>query len=129
MGVAVRRVTFEVVMKHTVVLAVDAAINIVLGVLLIAFPRPLVDVLLGGVLLGIGIALVIQIAPCERPGGLGLWGAVAINLCGGFLLAACLLWGGLDISVRGRVFLRSLVAVLVGVSLVELTLQRTREGR
>jgi len=32
-------------MKQTVVLAVDAAINIVLRVLLIAFPRPLVDAL------------------------------------------------------------------------------------
>ena len=60
-------------MKQTVILAVDAAINVILGVLLIAFPRPLVDALgvppsqsafypsiLGAVLLGIGIALVIQ---------------------------------------------------------------------
>ena len=102
-------------MKQNVVLAVDAAINIVLGVLLIAFPRPLVDALgvpasqsafypsiLGAVLLGIGIALVIQIARCERPDGLGLWGAVAINLCGGFLLAAWLLWGDLHIPSCGR---------------------------
>lgn len=129
-------------MKQAVVLAVDAAINIILGVLLIAFPRPLVDALgvpasqsafypsiLGAVLLGIGIALVIQIARCERPDGLGLWGAVAINLCGGFLLAAWLVWGGLGIPVRGRVFLWSLVAVLVGVSLFELAVQWTRDRR
>jgi len=129
-------------MKHTVVLAVDAAINIVLGVLLIAFPGPLVDALgvptsqsafypsiLGSVLLGIGIALVIQVACRERPDGLGLWGAVAINLCGGFVLAAWILWGALDIPVRGRIFLWLLVAVLVGVSLVELKVQRARRRR
>ena len=128
-------------MKHSVVLAVDAAINIVLGGLLISFPRPIVDALgvpasqsafypsiFGGVLVGIGIALIIQIARRERPDGLGLWGAVAINLCGGFLLAAWLLLGDLEIPVRGHIFLWSLVAVLVGVSLAELTMQRTREG-
>ncbi len=128
-------------MKHSVVLAVDAAINIVLGGLLISFPRPIVDALgvpasqsafypsiFGGVLVGIGIALIIQIARCERPDGLGLWGAVAINLCGGFLLATWLLLGDLDIPLRGHVILWSLVAVLVGVSLAELTMQRRREG-
>jgi len=128
-------------MKHSIVLSADAAINIVLGVLLMAFPRPIVDALgvpasksafypsiLGGVLVGIGIALIIQITRCERPDGLGLWGAVAINLCGGFLLAAWLLLGDLAIPVRGHVFLWSLVAVLVGVSIVELTMQRTRQG-
>ncbi len=128
-------------MRHSAILGVDAAINLVLGVLLMVFPRAIVDALgvpasqsafypsiFGGVLVGIGLALIIQIARCERPDGLGLWGAVAINLCGGFLLAAWLLLGDLDIPGRGRIVLWSLVAVLVGVSLVELTMQRTREG-
>jgi hypothetical protein len=129
-------------MKRSVVLAVDAAINIVLGVLLIVFPHPLVNTLgvpasqsafypsiLGSVLLGVGIALAIQVSRGERPDGLGLWGAMTINLCGGFALAAWLLWGSLNIPMRGRVFLWSLVGVLVGVSLVELAVHRTQEGR
>jgi hypothetical protein len=142
MGVVVPGRTFEVVMKHSVVLAVDAALNIVLGVLLVTFPRSIVDAVgvptsesafypsvLGGVLMGIGIALVIQIARCQRPDGLGLWGAGAINLCGGLVLAAWLLWGHLELALRGRIFLWSLVAVLVGVSLVEFLPQRTRAER
>ena len=113
-------------------MAVDAAINVILGLLLVAFPRPLVDAIgvpaspsayypsiLGGVLLGIGIALIIQIVHYPQLDGLGLWGAVAINLCGGLVLAAWLLWGGLDIPVRGRAFLWALVAVLFGISLIE----------
>ena len=127
-------------MKHSAVLAVDAAMNVVLGVLLMAFPPPIVDAfgvpasqsafypsMLGAVLTGIGIALVIQIAGREQPDGLGLRGAVAINLCGGYLLAAWLLWGDLDLPVRGCVILWSLVIVLLGVSLVELVARRMRE--
>ncbi len=121
------------------VLFVDAAINIVLGVLLVTFPRRVVDALgipasesafypsiLGGVLIGIGIALLIQVAHRERFLGLGHEGAVAINICGGLVLAAWLIWGGLDIPVRGQVLLWSLVTMLVGISLVELMVQRTR---
>jgi hypothetical protein len=72
-------------MRHSEILSVDAAINLVLGVLLMVFPRPIVDALgvpasqsafypsiLGAVLTGIGIALVIQIAGREQPDGLGL---------------------------------------------------------
>ncbi len=121
------------------VLFVDAAINIVLGVLLVTFPRRVVDALgipasesafypsiLGGVLMGIGIALLIQVVHRERFLGLGHGGAVAINICGGLVLAAWLIWGGLDIPVRGQVLLWSLVTMLVGISLVELMVQRTR---
>jgi hypothetical protein len=134
MCVIVRR-AIEAVMEHSAILAVDAAINVVLGGLLIAFPRPVVDALgvpagqsafyssiLGGVLVGIGIALFIQVAR-RRPDGLGLSGTVAINLCGGIVLVGWLVWGDLDIPVRGRVFLWCLVAVLVGVSIVELRLR------
>jgi hypothetical protein len=132
----------EAVMKQSVVLVVDAVINVVLGVLLIVFPRPLADALglptsqsafypsiLGGVLLGIGIAMTIQITRSERADGLGLRGAVAINLCGGFVLAAWLTLGVLELPIRGRVFLWSLVAVLMGISFLELLFRRERKMR
>lgn len=127
-------------MKRSATLGIDAAINIALGVLLVFFPRQIVETLgvpasssafypsiLGAVLTGIGIALCLQITRRERPEGLGLRGAIAINLCGGFVLAAWLLWGGLDVPLRGRVFLWSLAAVLLSVSFLELAVLGTHD--
>ena len=118
--------------RHTL-LKVDAAINLILGVLLMAFPENLIKALgvpmadptfyptiLGGVLFGIGLALLIE---CYRKSnrviGLGLGGAIAINLCGGVVLAAWLLSDTLTLPLRGQIFLWSLVVLLVGISLFE----------
>ena len=120
-------------MHQTALLKVDAAINLILGILLMAFPVKLVKVLgipmadvsfyptiLGGVLFGIGLALLIE---CYRRSnhfsGLGLAGAVLINLCGGFVLAFWLLWGKLSLPVRGQILLWALVVILIGLSLLE----------
>lgn len=120
-------------MQHTTLIKADAAINLILGILLMAFPAELVKVLgipmadisfypaiLGGVLFGIGLALVVE---CYRRTnrfiGLGLAGAVLINLCGGFVLAFWLLWGQLNLPVRGLIFLWTLVVLLIGLSLLE----------
>lgn len=115
-------------------LIADAIINLALGILLVIFPRHLVAALgipgaevafypgiLGAVLVGIGIALIIE--RIRGSSGLGLAGAVTINLCGGLVLAAWLLFGSLDLPVRGLVFLWALVAVLVGISTLELVAQ------
>lgn len=120
--------------RSRALLVVDAAVNLLLGTLLLAFPPQVVLLLgvpqvedsfypniLGAVLFGIGIALVIECV--RRPGGpvgLGLAGAIVINLCGGIVLAAWLTSGGLHLPVRGRIFLWLLVAVLVVVSSAEL---------
>jgi hypothetical protein len=56
-----------------------------------------------GVLSDIGIALLIK--AFRKPNdlvGLGLGDAIAINLCGGFTLAARLIFSVLDIPVGGR---------------------------
>lgn len=115
-------------------LFIDAAINLLLGILLLAFSRPITDLvgvpftgvsfyptLLGAVLFGIGIALVIEAR--RRPQGLvglGLGGAVAINLSGGLVLLIWLLSGALDLPLRGHVFLWGLAVLLVGISATEL---------
>jgi len=85
------------------VLIIDALITFVLGILLLLLiPYPHLAVILGvpevthafypsimgGVFVGVGIALLIE---AKRRGedsmvGLGLGGAVAINLCGGMTL-------------------------------------------
>jgi len=126
----------------TALLLIDAAINFLLGFLLLAFSRPLADLvgvpftevgfyptLLGAVLFGIGIALVIE-ARRKPQGlvGLGLGGAVAINLSGGIALLTWLLSGTLDLPIRGRMFLWSLAILLLGISLAELLAHR-RQGR
>jgi hypothetical protein len=120
-------------MYRTVLLTIDGIINLTLGILLILFPASLVDSLgipdaprffpniLGGVLLGIGIALFLERGiKGWRGSGLGLDGAVAINLCGGLVLAALLLFGDLALPLRGTLFLWTLVVLLVGISSAEI---------
>jgi peptidoglycan/LPS O-acetylase OafA/YrhL len=120
-------------MERRRLLMVDGAINLILGLLLLTFWPPLVQWLgmpatetpfyasvLGAVLLGIGIALMIETR--RKPGGpvgLGLAGAVAINLCGGVALAAWLLGGQLNLPLRGQVLLWLLALALVGISAFE----------
>lgn len=111
-------------------LYVDAAINIALGIVLALYLRPVIHLLgipqvqqpfyasiLGAVLVGIGLALLIQI---RRGGaGLGLRGAVAINLCGGICLALWLIFGHLSVPLRGQIIMWGLVVILVGLSTFE----------
>jgi hypothetical protein len=116
-------------------LLADSVINLVLGGLLSFFPRDVVRALgvpsaepafyasiLGAVLFGIGLALLIERG---RGGGLGLAGAIAINLCGGTALGLWLLFGRLTLPARGQILLWGLVVLLVGISAVELASHRT----
>lgn len=121
-------------MKRSHLLLIDSLINVLLGIVLLLFPKPAVEALglppietafypniLGAVLIGIGIALLIEWRrKPARPAGLGLGGAVAINLCGGIVLAGWLLVGGLDIPLRGQILFWGLVAVLAGISAIEI---------
>ena len=120
--------------RRHLLLTVDGAINLLLGGALVAFPRDLVRWLgvpnvesafypsvLGGVLVGIGVALLLErLGRRRRTGGLGLAGAVAINLCGGLVLAGWLTLADLELPLRGLVFLWALVLALVGLSGLEL---------
>lgn len=108
-------------------LALDSIVNLALGVLLMAFPATLVELLgipaatssfypsiLGAVLFGIGIALWFNRSGSSS--GLGLIGAVSINLCGGIALAVWLLFGNLVIPARGQILLVVLTVFLIGIS-------------
>ena len=111
----------------------DAGLKLVLGLFLLLYPWNLVEALgmpaaalsfyprvLGGVLIGIGIALWIDIAQ-RLPGmGLGLGGAIGINLCGGLTLGGWLLGSEMNLPDRGQVLLWTLLVVVVGLSTVEL---------
>lgn len=129
-------------MNRTTLLTIDSIINLGLGALLVVFPRPLVALLgipevdsafypslFGGVLIGVGIALWIERGSRRAAArGLGLSGAVAINLCAGGVLALWLLIGNLTLPSRGLVLLWGLVVMLVAISLVELFAERRGHG-
>ena len=124
-------------------LTLDGVINLVLGIGLVVFPRALVQALgiptvesafypsvLGGVLVGVGIALLVaRFGDRAGAGGLGLTGAVAINLCGGLVLAGWLTFAPLALPLRGLLFLWALVLLLVGLSAFELAHQARSRRR
>jgi hypothetical protein len=119
--------------KEPILLIVDAFINYALGILCILYPYvaetvgvPFVENsfypnILGAVLFGIGIALTIEYFRKQLGWvGLGLGGAVAINLTGGTVLIFWLIFGNLTIPFRGQVFLWMLAIILVLISSIEL---------
>lgn len=121
------------IMKHSI-LIIDAIINLILGIFLLVYAPELAKTtgipvayerfyptILGSVLFGIGIALIIEITRKSSVSeGLGMAGAIVINLCGGIVLAAWLIFGDLRIPARGYLILWSLVIILIVVSLIEL---------
>ena len=129
-------------MKTKITLLVDAFINAGLGVMLLAFPFfsealgvPKTDTLfypniLGAVLVGVAVGLFIEAIRKEygKYVGLGLIGAISINICGGIVLTLWLLFGRLALPMRGQIFLWSLAFVLVILSGVELIFA-VRENR
>ena len=116
-------------------LTLDGVANLLFGLFLLASPRSLFETfglpwpgrglyatILGGVLVGIGIALMLESrGRVEGLVGLGLGGAVAINLTAGLAIAAWLLLSGANgVSSGGRVVLWLLALFLVGLSSAEI---------
>jgi Ca2+/Na+ antiporter len=117
------------------ILLVDFIVNLILGILLLAYSTKLADFLgvplaessfypniLGGVFIGIALALLIEIIsnPARNTSGLGLLGAIAINLCGGIVLMIWLISGKLNVPTHGSIFLWLLAFILVILSSCEL---------
>ena len=115
-------------------LVIDAAINLLLGLLLLLFPTGIAAWLgapsaasafypsiLGGVLFGIGLALLLEARRHGRgPRGLGMAGAICINLCGAGVLALWLLAAPPAVPLRGQILLWSIAVGVLGIGLVEL---------
>ena len=123
-------------------LFLDGVGNVLLGLLLLVAPTTVATWLglpgggafyanlFGAVLVGIGISLLLE--QRESTGaakGLGLTGALVINLCFGLALAGWLIGGGLQLPLRGSVVLWILVAILVGLSGLELLSERSSRTR
>lgn len=116
--------------SHRALLLVDAIVNLVLGALLLLFPFGADELLglpvtgsaffpsiLGGVLVGIAVALLEARAGRS---GLGIDGAIAINLIGSGVLLAWLIIRPPDIPVRGLVVLWSVAVLVPAVAVAEI---------
>jgi hypothetical protein len=115
-------------------LIVDAFVNLVLGILLLSFPigtAPWLGVpfsgssfyptILGGVLFGIGAALLLEAyGKPEGSGGLALTGAIAINFCGAGVLCLWLLFSPLHLPLRGYLILWTIALAVLSLGAVEL---------
>ena len=121
-------------MQKPALLLIDSVINFLLGVLLLFFPRVIIENLgipmvknafypsiLGAVLIGISIALYFEWGRKKTNFvGLGTGGAIIINLCGALALSMWLLFGDLAIPLRGRIILWGLVILIIAVALLEI---------
>lgn len=126
--------------KQRVLLAVDAWVNLILGAGLLLYPTGVLGLLglppstthfyptiLGGVIFGIGVGLVLELWGAPRGiRGLGLGGAIAINLSGAGVLFFWLLVGGLDLPFRGRIVLWIVAVVVLGVGVAEIATRSWR---
>jgi hypothetical protein len=123
-------------MKPTsrILLIVDCAVNLLLGLLLLLFPIGIVDLLglpetnthfypsiLGAVIFGIGLALLFELLGYSRNfRGLGLGGAILINLVGSIVLLIWLLFGSLNIPLNGQIILWTVGLVVFLIGIVEI---------
>ena len=120
--------------KQKILLIIDGIINLVLGILLLLFPFGIAELLgvpespinfyptiLGAVIFGIGVALLIEVYGAPRGmRGLGLGGAIAINMCGATALLIWLVVTPLGIPMRGYIILWTIAIIVLLIGLVEL---------
>lgn len=130
-------------MREKTLLTVDAVVNLMLGTLLLVYPEGFMHTLglpvegpdfyanlLGAVILGISLALFLEGFGADMGlRGLGLAGAVGINLGGGTVLVLWLLLGDLGLHPRGVVLLWGLAAGLAVLSLIEIVQLISGESR
>ena len=124
--------------KQKAFLLIDGIINLILGILLLLFPFGIADALgvpqpqsnfyptiLGGVIFGIGVALLLEAHGQKRKvRGLGIGGAIVINFCGAGVLALWLILAPLNLPLRGLITLWIVAIVVLGLGVLE-TLTKT----
>jgi hypothetical protein len=120
--------------KHKTLLLIDCIVNTLLGVLLLLFPVGIIDLfglpktnsnfypsILGAILFGIGLALFLELVNFQKHfRGLGLGGAIAINIVGSLALICWLILGSLDIPIRGQIILWIVGLIVLVIGIVEL---------
>lgn len=120
--------------KDKILLLIDSVINIVIGLILLCYPLGIGEFLdlpesgnifypliLGAVILGIGIALLIEYNYSEKgQRGLGLEGAIIINITASSALILFLIFGNLNIRQPGFIILWIIGILVFSVGIVEL---------
>ena len=120
--------------KYKILLIIDCFVNLLLGLLLLLFPLGVIDLLglpvtntnfypsiLGAVIFGIGLALLFELAGYAKQfRGLGLGGAILINLVGSSALIFWLLFGSLSIPLKGHIILWAVGLLVFFIGIVEL---------
>jgi hypothetical protein len=115
-------------MNKKVLLLLDGIGNVALGLILLLLPHqvirflsasmasePMFVSILGAILFAIGVALLLEaLKKSPEHVGLGLTGAVLINLSFAIVLALWLIFGDLNLYPRGSLVLWILVVVLIG---------------
>ncbi len=128
---------------RSTLLVIDGIINLLLGILLLLFPLGMDTVLgvphvntafypsiLGAVLFGIGIALLLEcFNKSKNISGLGVEGAIAINLAGAITLVIWLLVHPFDIPLRGFIILWSIVVLVLGIGGVEIIMGKSKRDK
>jgi hypothetical protein len=123
-------------------LLIDAFINPALGAMLLFIPHVSIELfglpqtntyfyasILGAVLLGIGIALLIERFCAPRLRGLGPAGAISINFVAAGAVAIWLLADPFEMPFRGYLVLWIVVALVIGTGIAELIIEsRQRSG-
>lgn len=112
-------------------LLADALLFLAMGTILAVFPGGTIAALglpagqpgfyrrmLGATLIGVGLALMMSALPTGLS-GLGLKGAMAVNLCVAVALALQLLTVARKTPSRGKRLLWLLVVILIGLSVVD----------
>jgi hypothetical protein len=113
---------------------VDGMVNLGLGAILLLYPTGVVAHLglpetdtffytsiLGAVVFGIGLALLIELLGTRaKVRGLGLGGAIAINLCGGGVLLVWLIAFPLNIPLRGKIILWLIALLVLAIGIAEI---------
>ncbi len=128
--------------QHKKLLVIDGIVNLTLGILLLLFPLGIAELLgvpipdsnfyptiLGGVIFGIGIALLIERYGFDKNiRGLGLGGAIAINVCGSLVLLGWLIFAPPAIPLRGSIILWIIGILVLGIGLIELAAKSWKYG-
>jgi hypothetical protein len=108
-------------------------VNLVLGAIFLFLPVGLVEFLglspintyfyasiLGAVIFGLGFALFLELYGVQaHVRGLGLGGAVVVNLCGSGTLLVWLVAVPFDIPLRGKIVLWLVAILVLAIGLVE----------
>lgn len=123
--------------KIQILLIIDCIVNLILGILLLLFPVGIIELfglpptntnfypsILGAIIVGIGMALFIELVGFNKKiRGLGLGGAITINIIGSFVLISWLIFGSLTMPLKGQITLWIIGILVFSIGIAELVMK------